>query len=257
LQRSKNRYLDSQSVVNFMLKYSPAHFISLYGLIIYVIFGIMRAEALEYPCNFETKGVPAGIEREDMQYTQRYSNDGIILIIEGSINAGESQRLEQAIRRIISNGKISEAWMNSGGGNAAEGMEMGRVLRRYGLPTRIPKGYLCFSACSYAFLGGPFRAVEYGGDYGVHMFTNPNHKVNVMVNIAKDVRTNNKSLTNTERETQSIEQDSAKFAARYMEYLSEMGVSTQVGLHNFETKNHGESCPPPSVLRQWNVVNSD
>jgi hypothetical protein len=216
------------------------------------------AEARDYQCIFEKRGPPAGVMRNQMQYTAHRSNDGAVLILEGSINDGESQRLEQALREVMGRAPISEVWLNSGGGNAVEGMKMGRVLRRYGVATRIPNGFMCFSACSYAFLGGPFRAVEEGADYGVHMFTaSPHHTGQVLKELQKDIQTKNKDLKNMEHQVKGIEQGSAQFAAMFMEYLSEMGISTQVGLHNFETANEGGSCPPPAVLRQWNVVNSD
>lgn len=214
------------------------------------------SRSVSYPCAFMTRGVPAGVKQEQMHYSMRKTNDGAILLLEGSINAGESQRLENAIRETMTRAPIMEIWLNSGGGDAIEGMEMGRVLRRLGVPTRIPSGYVCFSACSYAFLGGPFRTVERGADYGVHMFTASEYETqSVLKGLKQDININ--SLTNTEDAVKDIEQESAKFAALLMDYLSEMGISSDVGEHNFDTANKGGSCPPPAVLKKWNVVNSD
>lgn len=210
----------------------------------------------QYPCGFMTNGIPAGAKREVMQYSIQQGRGGIVLSLEGKITSGESQRLERAIREAMSRGPISEVWLNSPGGDADEGMDMGRVLRHYGLATRIPSGNMCGSACSYAFLGGPFRAVERGADYGVHMFHAPAGAGDVLKGVVKDFKIK-KNLENTEGTVMVIEQESAKFAADFMEYLSEMGISTKTGLHNFATAHKGGSCPPASVLQQWNVVNSD
>lgn len=216
-----------------------------------------RGDSRIYPCKFKVQGVPAGVTRKVMQYTLHSSGDGIVLMLEGAINAGESQRLEQAIRVAIGRGPISEVWLNSGGGNAIEGMKMGQVLRRYGVATRVASGNMCFSACSYAFLGGPFRAVEEGGEYGVHMFTASSSTAGTVAKgVVRDAQTN-RNLDNTADIVQGIEQDSAKFASIFLDYLSEMGISSEVGTHNFATANKSGSCPPATVLKEWNVVNSD
>lgn len=71
---------------------------------------------------------------------------------------------------------------NSPGGNIAGAMEMGRLIRRLKLDTRVSAtlpptlagstapAAVCASACALAFLGGVRRHVEPGARFGVHQF---------------------------------------------------------------------------------------
>ncbi len=76
---------------------------------------------------------------------------------------------------------------NSGGGDLAASMELGRLIRERGLRTAVskteflpknPKDRLtarwkkgvCASACTYAFLGGVERSIEENSRLGVHQF---------------------------------------------------------------------------------------
>lgn len=77
---------------------------------------------------------------------------------------GDSATLD----RILQQQKHSEVWLNSGGGNSAEGQLIGRVLRKHGMAVRIKSGHRCASACTVAFLGGVIRTVEDGAQYLVH-----------------------------------------------------------------------------------------
>lgn len=73
-------------------------------------------------------------------------------------------------------------FLNSPGGNLLAGMELGRLLRKYGATTNIgkfsqgnakatPGG--CYSACTLTYLGGYFRYKDPQSEYGVHRFMNP------------------------------------------------------------------------------------
>ncbi|MDD5273158.1 MAG: hypothetical protein PHU14_10610 [Methylovulum sp.] len=227
------------------------------GVLLWLPLSALKAAGSEYPCRFMSEGMPEAMAYETMRYSAHPSADGQILRVEGPIEQGESERLDAAIRETIRLGPIAEVWLNSGGGAAGEGMDMGRVLRKHGVPTRIAKGSVCFSACSYAFLGGPLRNVDHGGEYGVHMFTaSPYLTGQVVDGLKKDApKVKSNGLKNTENVVKDIEQDSAQFAATFLHYLSEMGVSAKVGSLNFATANKSGSCPPPNVLREWNIVN--
>jgi hypothetical protein len=75
--------------------------------------------------------------------------------------------------------KRSYVYLDSPGGAAVAGMEIGRVFRKHHLRTDIgkpagnnqtlPAG--CFSACALAYLGGEFRYLTKGSRYGVHRFS--------------------------------------------------------------------------------------
>lgn len=104
-----------------------------------------------------------------MTYKTKNTRGGVILLAMGSIKPGESARLANAIQRV--GPRLAEIWLYSPGGTSVEGIKMGRLIRKKGLATRIPKGAMCFSACSMVFLGGVLRTVDAGGYYGVHMWT--------------------------------------------------------------------------------------
>lgn len=64
-----------------------------------------------------------------------------------------------------------QVWLYSGGGNLAEGVKVGEVLRRYQQYVVVPDGASCVSACTVAFLGGVLREVEPKGSYEVHAYS--------------------------------------------------------------------------------------
>ncbi len=198
--------------------------------------------AVEYPCPpWPSSQSPFW---EPMHYRATATPKGVVLLAEGQIQSGESGRLKAQLQKAMAQpGGISEVWFNSPGGDSEQGQAMGRVLRTLGVPTRIRSGAFCVSACSVAFLGGVFRTVEPGGTYTVHMFSS-------FSGLASDAR-----LKSTVKDLQGLEKDSARYAAQRYQYLLEMGISPAVAQHGFSVDNFGESCPPRSVLKQWNVDN--
>lgn len=101
------------------------------------------------------------------------------LYLDGEIGSNEAQRLET---EILARGIpiYSTVYFNSPGGSLYGGMELGRVIRKYGLNTSVGKllsngdhsedGALCYSACTLAFLGGEFRYFSDDASFGVHRF---------------------------------------------------------------------------------------
>lgn len=201
------------------------------------------ALAGEYPC-------PAWPDADSpfwrpMSYRLQAKPEGTVVIAEGQIGPQESQRLKTQIKRAMGQpGGVLEVWLNSPGGDSEEGQAMGRAIRESGVPTRIRSHGFCVSACSVAFLGGVFRAIEPGGAYTVHMFSNF---------AGYDV---DQALHNRVKDLQSLEQDAAQHAAERYQYLLEMGISPDVAKHGFSVKNRDASCPPLAVLKKWNVINS-
>ena len=65
-------------------------------------------------------------------------------------------RLQAALRDF----QGDEIWLRSPGGNARIGNQAGRLIRDNSLPTRIPAGWACFSACNFLFMGGVVRFVD-------------------------------------------------------------------------------------------------
>ena len=120
------------------------------------------------------------------------------IFIEGEINEETPKQLE----RVIESKKVdpySFVVFNSPGGNLYAGMELGRVIRKYGLRTDIgrwnsPRKSVddissggCFSACTLAFLGGKFRFYnpKNGDHFGVHRFFFKQNDLDLGVDVAQ------------------------------------------------------------------------
>ncbi|PZU46747.1 MAG: hypothetical protein DI568_11470 [Sphingomonas sp.] len=102
-----------------------------------------------------------------MQFAVQQGPNGPVLMAAGEVTEGDAQRLRAAIERAPG---IGEVWLDSPGGDAAEGPKLGRVIRSARLGTRVASGYACISSCTFAFLGGVVRRVEPGASYEVHTF---------------------------------------------------------------------------------------
>ena len=92
----------------------------------------------------------------------------------GIIDQGTAARLEALILRLNLPDK-SQVHFDSEGGNLLAALELGRVIRKYGLHTYVGdwkrKDLVpCFSACTLAYLGGRFRFYSDNAMYGMHRF---------------------------------------------------------------------------------------
>ncbi len=220
------------------------------------------AGARKYPCTYMQK---LSFNQWDtllapMDYRTRDTGSGHILLAQGTIKPGEADRIEGVVQTLMAKpGGIREIWFDSPGGSASEGIEIGRVLRRLGVATRVKRGHMCVSACSYAFLGGVIRKVERGAWYGLHMFSRaPGTAVAIDRHMRKDRQTRRSAPSeDTINQLQTLEQDSALTAGKRYEFLLQMGVSIKLAEHAFITDHDTASCPPPRLLRQWNVSNVD
>lgn len=92
----------------------------------------------------------------------------------GVIDADSPRRLESALS------KIREPWiavyLDSPGGDLSAGLRIGRILRKRDATVTVgkltdsyqPAPAGCYSACAFAFLGGSYRYVPEGSEFGVH-----------------------------------------------------------------------------------------
>lgn len=104
--------------------------------------------------------------------------------LDGDIDSTSPELLSKALESIGS-ANVSIIF-NSLGGNLFAGMKLGRIIRKYGANTNIGRPNPnandskllaeggCYSACALAYLGGYYRYISQGSEYGVHRFTNPN-----------------------------------------------------------------------------------
>jgi hypothetical protein len=110
---------------------------------------------------------------------QEICGSGSTIYIDGDIRPNEGEILEnEIVKRGIT--RYSTIYLNSLGGSLYGGIELGRVIKRYGLSTSVGKppntedaygaSGVCYSACTLAFLGGKFRYLTDDSLFGVHRF---------------------------------------------------------------------------------------
>ncbi len=105
-----------------------------------------------------------------------------VMLAEGRVDPGLPDRLAAALK---ANPDVSEIWLRSPGGDARAGNAAGRVIRsNFGLATRIPSGWACFSACNFVFMGGQPRMIDPGGHFMVHMFTRTGDRSTIDMSVA-------------------------------------------------------------------------
>jgi len=183
-----------------------------------------------------------------------------VLLMEGKFLEGDGQRLEQLLRR---GPPPQEVWLHSGGGIADEGLRIGRLIRRAGLPTRIPKGASCASACADAFMGGVARRIDEGGRYGIHMATasgNPKLVEYVMAHIAKalesyDPKKKTFDSSPAKKIIRELEQSAAIEAAQWGAYVLEMSGSPRIVELGTKTEASGMNWLTRRQMVDLNVIN--
>ena len=145
-----------------------------------------------------------------------------ILVADGGVDAGAAKRLTTALAKYS---PVDEIWIRSPGGEASEGPKLGKVIRKAGLPTRVPAGWGCASACNFMFLGGVIRSIDPGGVYAVHMFTQTTTQgFQGMVDYDRKAEGTSPVL----RDIAQREQDSALLASEQNDYMIRMGVSRKL-----------------------------
>jgi hypothetical protein len=153
-----------------------------------------------------------------MQFSVAERDGRKVLMAEGGIDDNLIPRLEAALRQ---HSPIDEIWLRSPGGNARVGNQAGRIIRQIGIPTRIPKGWACFSACNFMFMGGAARFVDRDGQFIVHMFTHTGNRSAIEAEVLRGTET-------TVGLIGEIEQGSALLASEDNDFLIRMGVSRKL-----------------------------
>ena len=153
-----------------------------------------------------------------MRFTFEQAGVQRVLRAEGALDEDVPARLEAALAE---HSPIDEIWIRSPGGHARAGNEAGRLIRKAGIPTRIPAGWACFSACNFMFMGGPIRFVDKGGQFVVHMFTHLGDKDAIRAEIAQGTDSALGLIGD-------VEQDSAMLASEDNDFLIRMGVSRKL-----------------------------
>lgn len=105
---------------------------------------------------------------------------GRYIYLDGDVDLQAGRRLEEFIKANDLS-PTSIVVLNSPGGSLVGGMELGKVIRKYGLTSNVGKRVVrdgrdsvdpgqCMSACTMAFIGGRFRYLTKGSRFGVHRF---------------------------------------------------------------------------------------
>jgi len=152
-----------------------------------------------------------------MRFTLDTSSGTRVLKAEGLIDEDVPARLAEALKTH----QPEEIWLRSPGGDARAGNEAGKLIRKALVPTRIPSGWACFSACNFMFMGGAVRFVDPGGLFIVHMFTHVGDKEAVKSELSKGT---DKAIGLIG----DVEQDSALLASEDNDFLIRMGVSRKL-----------------------------
>ena len=153
-----------------------------------------------------------------MRFTLDTAAGARVLRAEGELDEDVPARLAAALAE---NAPVDEIWIRSPGGHARAGNQAGQLIRKSGIPTRIPAGWACFSACNFMFMGGPIRFVDKGGLFVVHMFTHLGDKDAIRAEIAQGTDQAMGLIGD-------VEQDSAMLASEDNDFLIRMGVSRKL-----------------------------
>ena len=191
-----------------------------------------------------------------MQLTPVVRGGAKVLLAEGRIDADLPDRIKAAL---TANPDVEEVWLRSPGGDARAGNAAGRIIRsNFGLTTRIPAGWACFSACNFIFMGGQPRVIDPGGLFIVHMFTRTGDRSTIDMSVAMG--------TDATRELiGDIEQDAALLASEDNDFLIRMGVSRklltevmyqQKALENADDKST-RRCLTQAEVKSYNVANNN
>ena len=191
-----------------------------------------------------------------MQLTPVVKGGAKVLLAEGRIDAGLPDRMKAAL---AANPDVSEVWLRSPGGDARAGNAAGRIIRsNFGLTTRIPAGWACFSACNFIFMGGQPRVIDPGGLFIVHMFTRTGDRSTIDMSVAMGTEATRELIGD-------IEQDAALLASEDNDFLIRMGVSRklltevmyqQKALENADDKST-RRCLTQAEVKSYNVANNN
>jgi hypothetical protein len=198
--------------------------VNLFPLLLAGAIGVADADSAEIappPSDPDNPTCPKALDwstYRQMRFTL-VETDGLrVLKAEGVIDADAATRLSDALKF---HGQIDEIWLRSPGGDARIGNQAGTIIRKAGIPTRIPQGWACFSACNFIFMGGPIRFLDDGGHFVVHMFTHLVDKEAVHAEVSQGAEKAAQLIGD-------VEQDTAMLASEDNDFLIKMGVSRKL-----------------------------
>lgn len=200
------------------------------------------------PANPTCPAQPNWSDYPTMRFTYEVVGGLRVLKAEGRIDRDAPAHLQEALDDHPD--AIDEIWFRSPGGDAQAGNQAGYMIRQSTIPTRIPAGWTCFSACNFMFMGGMGRTVDPGGVFMVHMFTHLANRDAIRREIAA-------GEDRTVRLIGDIEQDSAVLASEDADFLVRMGIPSRL-LHELMYQQPAvagsRSSPTRRCLTQQELV---
>lgn len=176
-------------------------------------------------------------------------NGRAIVFVSGEFKYGDATRFGRTLARFD---RIDEVWFSSPGGNVTAALEIGRLLRKSGLATRVPSGAICASACAYAFIGGVFRAVDPKGRVGVHN-SSVSDDDELMEELSRLIRRH--GAEGARELVIMVEKAAAEMAAAQGRFLLEMSVSSDLMKPITSTDYREMHWLSRRELVRYNVVN--
>jgi len=228
---------------------------------------ILPATAQTAPKTANPPAAPSCVDQPEMTFTAWTSTLGQkfgggareYIFAEGYFCSDTDQKFQKFLTQNPPKAPKTIVVLNSGGGNLAAGLAMGRIIRQKKmwtqvgsqLPLMIPLNenisaqsvpYLaepasppfpgeCASACTLAFMGGIIRTIGYGSNYAVHQF---------------------ESVSQTPDPT--LQAQTEVISAAIVTYLGEMGISSDyMGYMVLKTGNNVTNLSM-KLLQQLNIV---
>ncbi len=178
------------------------------------------------------------------------------ILAKGPIIRGDVGRLRTLLAR---RSRPSVIYFASNGGDAAEGISLGYLLRETGMGTKIGASESCASACVFAFLGGVIREVHPTARLGVHMTSRM--FVDEYIQRLKQVLlapTTELTIDDKIRVIVALnEQNAAQFANAEVRYVLKMGVSLRLLEKATESLQFDIHWLTRSEMRDYNVTNTE
>ncbi len=112
-------------------------------LTLVTVFASLQINALEYFTNEKYPGV---------------------LLVQGKFELPDADEFS---RQVLQN-DIVMVMLDSVGGNLVTSIEIGYFIREKGLNTLVPTNGVCYSACTYAFMGGVERSIDDNAPFAMH-----------------------------------------------------------------------------------------
>ncbi len=87
-----------------------------------------------------------------------------VLLLEDGFEVGDSEAFEKH----VAENDIDTIMLVSNGGNLMAAVQIGYMIRDKKLNTIVPQRGFCYSACTYAFMGGIERIIVEGSPFAMH-----------------------------------------------------------------------------------------